>query len=682
MKSQYMMNYNFYTIKDLNTILSCIGEIDTKTQRGRGNKKKVVYYNIPVSFDIETSSWYEGENKRSCMYVWQFGIYGYVIVGRTWEELKKLFTKLRKALSLNEEKRLIIYVQNLSYEFQFMKNRFQFDEVFDIDDRDVIKAVYKGFEFRCSYILSGKKLEVMGKELVKYKVEKRVGDLDYSLVRHSKTILTEEELGYCINDVLVVMSYIQEKIEVDGDITKIPLTATGYIRKLCKDNCYKTGENRKSFHKFMKGLLLTEEVYAMCKDALMGGYVHGNPIYSGVRLSNVASLDFSSSYPAQMAAMPLFPMSSPILRENFTTEQFLEYLEKFCCLFDIKFTNLRLKANQYIAPLSLSKCNGKVEEEDNGRIVCGSIIYTTITEQDWDIINKFYDYDSYEVTKLYTFRRGYLPTEIIEVVMKLYEEKTKYKGVKEKEIEYMFAKAQLNSTYGMMVTDVFKQYDSIEAYNNSFGRFLYYPWGVWVTALARWALFTGIYEAGEDFVYCDTDSIKILNYEKHMDYINRYNEYIEQCLKDAMKYHGIDARMAAPSDINGQVRVMGVWTFEGVSEDFKALRAKAYISRKDGEYELTLSGVNKKDGIKYLSSLGDPIDNFKKVMSFPAGTTGKLVHTYFDDKASGVVTDYMGIECEYEELSYIHMEPCGYEMNDENEIIDFINFVMHGIYKK
>lgn len=51
----------------------------------------------------------------------------------------------------------------------------------------------------------------MGEDLQKYKVEKKVGDLDYNLVRTSSTPLTEQELGYCENDIRVVIAYIQEK---------------------------------------------------------------------------------------------------------------------------------------------------------------------------------------------------------------------------------------------------------------------------------------------------------------------------------------------------------------------------------------------------------------------------------------------------------------------------------------
>ena len=42
------------------------------------NNKNIEYFNIPAAFDIEVTSFYDGErlpeNKRALMYVWQFGI--------------------------------------------------------------------------------------------------------------------------------------------------------------------------------------------------------------------------------------------------------------------------------------------------------------------------------------------------------------------------------------------------------------------------------------------------------------------------------------------------------------------------------------------------------------------------------------------------------------------------------
>ena len=79
------------------------------------------YYNIPAAFDIETSSLYDRGNKFATMYIWQFGLNGLVIYGRTWAEFVYLLDALAIKLKLHQGRRLVIYVHNLSYEFQFMR---------------------------------------------------------------------------------------------------------------------------------------------------------------------------------------------------------------------------------------------------------------------------------------------------------------------------------------------------------------------------------------------------------------------------------------------------------------------------------------------------------------------------------------------------------------------------------
>ena len=219
------------------------------------NTKKLSYYNIPAAFDIETSSYYENddkkpENKRAIMYHWQFGIWNIVTCGRTWNEFKSLLKKVSVVMDLSEAKRLIVYVHNLPYEFFFMHKHFTWDKVFFLDDKKPVYAITDfGIEFRCSLKLSGGRgLAQVGKELLCYKVEKMAGDLDYELIRTPETQLTEKEKKYCENDIRVITSYIQEKIEHDGDITKIPLTNTGYVRNLCRKACF--DENWQRYHRF------------------------------------------------------------------------------------------------------------------------------------------------------------------------------------------------------------------------------------------------------------------------------------------------------------------------------------------------------------------------------------------------------------------------------------------------
>ena len=74
--------------------------------------------NVASVFDIEASSFYKGEEKQCCMYAWVFGLNGRCIRGRTWNEFIDLINYLVEVYDLSLNKRLIIYVHNLSYEFQ------------------------------------------------------------------------------------------------------------------------------------------------------------------------------------------------------------------------------------------------------------------------------------------------------------------------------------------------------------------------------------------------------------------------------------------------------------------------------------------------------------------------------------------------------------------------------------
>ena len=250
------------------------------------NNKKISYYNVPAAFDIETSSFYINGEKKACMYVWQFGILNWVTYGRTWEEFDTLMSVLSTILGLDDETRLIVYIHNFAYEFQWMRKRVHWDKLFFLENRKPIYGISGGIEYRCSLKLSGKSLANLSKDLQKYKCSKKVGDLDYSLIRHSKTPLSEKEWGYCEADIRVLLCYIQEKIEHDGDITRIPLTNTGYVRNYCRKACFKSWKRYKNL---MGELVLTPEEYSQLKRAFAGGFTHANAHYSRRIVKLVAS---------------------------------------------------------------------------------------------------------------------------------------------------------------------------------------------------------------------------------------------------------------------------------------------------------------------------------------------------------------------------------------------------------
>ena len=659
------------------------------------DNKRVEYYNVPAGFDIEVSSFYQGEkkpeNKRGIMYIWQFGIFNFVTTGRTWKEFEVLISMLQKILSLDENRRLVVYVHNLPYEFQFIRKHFDWDEVFILTERKPVYATTGGIEFRCSLKLAGgKALANVAKDLQKYKVEKAVGNLDYEQIRTPLTPLTEKELLYCENDIRVILCYIQEKIEQDGDITKIPLTNTGYVRNYCRKECY---SRWKPYRKVMESLTLEADEYSQLKRAFQGGFTHANAHHVGKVLDKVGSHDFTSSYPAVMV-LEKFPMEKAEYISNGINEsELMELLITRCCLFDIEIWGLMPKLF-HEHPISRYKCpvceNAIV---DNGRIVMAEHIITTITEQDFFVYTEFYTWDRIEIKNLRTYQKNYLPKNFVQSVLNLYEKKTVLKDVEGEEVNYMISKNMINAAYGMMVTDPIRDElmysdntfytipkniaEGIDKYNTNIRRFLFYPWGVWVTAYARANLFSGIIEMGDDYVYSDTDSIKSMNTERHEDYFNAYNAQILDKIELASQYHNLNKSLFAPYTKKGKQKIIGVWDDEGVYDKFKTLGAKRYLTMKgvqstEPKYMITLAGSNKKKTMEYLVGTGDPFGKFTDGLSIPPENSGRLILSYIDNETTGTVLDMFGVPYEYHELSSIHMEKSEYNLSMSEEFVRYL----------
>lgn len=640
------------------------------------DNKKISYYNVPAAFDIEVSSFYQYGEKKASMYVWQFGILNWVTVGRTWSEFNSFISVLSTILDLSTDKRLIVYVQNFGYEFQFIRKRFNWDKIFFLEERRPVYAITGGIEFRCSWKLSSKSLEKMGDDLQKYKCRKKVGDLDYQLIRTSVTPLTDKELGYCEDDIRVILSYIQEKIEQDGDITRIPLTNTGYVRNYCRKSCFRKYKN---YMNLMSVLTIDADEYSQLKRTFSGGFTHASAKYSGKILKNVGSFDFTSSYPAVML-LEKFPMSKAKLIERISsTDELKYYLNNYCCMMDITMYNVEPKVS-FDHPISYSKLAASLNVvQDNGRVVTAESISLSCTEVDFLVYCKFYRFSSITVHKMRIYQKAYLPKPFVLSILKLYKDKTVLKGVEEEYINYMISKGMLNAAYGMAVTDIVRdeilyeddEYISnkpdinqaLDKYNQSKKRFLFYPWGVWVTSYARRNLFTGIYNCADDYVYADTDSIKILNPNEHMDYIDEYNQNIMRKIAKVAEFHNIDPNEFSPLNQKGKRKTIGVWDFEGIYDEFKTIGAKRYMYREGDKYSLTVAGVNKKKAMEYIQkTYNNPFDGLNDGLKVPSEYSGRLTHTYFDEECSGYVTDYLGNVGHFHELSYIHMEPSDYEL--------------------
>lgn len=705
--------------------------------------KKETYYSLPATFDIETSSFYNSNGeKRATMYIWQMCVFGDCYYGRTYNDLIKFFDMLECAYSKGK---IIVYVHNLAYDSHFILKWFDVSKMFATDTHQPLYfEIDNYFVFKCSYRLSGKSLAKLSENFVDPTLQKQKG-YDYSLIRTWKTPLTDIELKYCEYDIKVLYQYILDTIEQDGDITKIPLTKTSYARRYTRDECYKDPDYRKWFEMCTP---TDPKLYYGLRAAFMGGLTHCNRLYTGITLDNITNYDLQSDYPSQ------------ILKNKFPITPFTESkIKKFpenkdiAVLAIVNFKGLMPKTHHSI--LSISKCQVYCETKhkkifgcvhptlhgleycplydtckdklvlDNGRIVqCGNVT-TTITEVDFENICNMYTFDSYEIMYAWVSKKEYLPKFFARAVLKLYRDKTVFKGDNTKKVEYALSKELLNATYGMCVTNIlFSVYNytpenenmweeiqptdiegALNKYKQSRSSFLLYQTGVYITAYARRDLVSCIKmicdEATDtmnglpfdDVVYYDTDSLKLLNGERYKHIFDKFNEQVKQDMLNAAQHHNLKFEFFEPIDNKGRKQLLGKFDKEHGYIHFKTLGAKRYCFtfveqfkiknkksvvmlphiktlrlRNDvGTFKITLAGVSKIEGGKYIKNTAfkkhtSVFDVFDNDLNFPANSSGKITSFYSDTGFCEPVIDYLGNVCICEEKSFIHMENTPYHM--------------------
>lgn len=636
-----------------------------KRKRGnQGTKSKVKYIDLVTAFDIETTRIKRIE--QSVMYVWQWQMGTEVtLMGRTWAEFLEVAQTL--VANLEEGVYVVVYVHNLSYEFQFLRGIYDFDEseVFALDRRKVLKCTMFGhLELRCSYLHSNMNLDTYTKKMGAYHT-KLAGEYDYNKERYYYTPLSDREVLYCVNDVRGLVEALLIEMEHDGDnLYTIPLTSTGYVRRDTKRAV------RKERRELAKQIVPTYPVYKMLREAFRGGNTHANRRFANKTIRNVQSWDRSSSYPDVLCNCR-YPITEFLPEEDESLERLAELIEvrHKAVLFRVALYNVEVAKDWWGCPyLAKDKCrNIQGAVIDNGRILSADYLETTVTDIDWQIIMEEYTAESIIPFDIYSARYGFLPRPIIDTNIQYYKAKTELKNVPDQELLYMKSKNKLNSIYGMMaqnpvrdnivfrdgefVQDMSKEKEQLLDESNS-KCFLAYQWGVWCTAWARYRLEEGIRLAGEGFIYCDTDSVKFIGNAS-------FTAYNRQRIKESK------AAGAYATDPQGITHYMGVYEQEDTYEEFRTMGAKKYCYLIDGKLHATIAGVSKRDGGQELERAGG-IEAFKEGFIFrDAGGTESVYNdnpdmTYtlpngetIQITANVVIRDStytLGLSAEYERL--------------------------------
>lgn len=637
--------WEFSDIEENPTLLHTFAKNITKWGLVK-KSRQLYYYKNFLTMDIETSKIQDGIERKTGKPHYEAFMYTIAlhngedcILFRSWYDYNKFMVWLTELIYKSERYRIVTYVHNLPYEFQFMRNFMEIDKVFATQPRKVVKCLGNNIEYRCSYKLTNMGLDRFLKSIPPERIThyKQSGQaFDYNKLRTPRTELKPFELQYIYNDVAGLHEGIEYLLESEDDtIATIPLTSTGYVRRHLR-SVMNTPENHEKFLQ----MALSQLQYGLCRDARRGGNCHCSPIHSNQIIEGMRSLDMSSAYPAVMVQKK-FPMRP--FRPINNLQDFEKYVDddRYACLLDVTFHNIEINTLRTIPYLARSICTQINNIEcDNGRILKGEEVSIVLTDIDYKIIRSQYTFEV-ECNECQCSKYDYMPDEFRDELLKMYADKT---TLKDKDYYYyMKQKNKFNSTFGCMLTDICQDNVVYNAYNaakpfkkvkestyqsmlskyyNSKNSFLSYQHGIWVTAWCRYRLQKAIDKLGEYMVYCDTDSVKYIDSLVNQTLKEELNSEILQDIKDCGKNCTIEYK--------GKYYTLGLWEDDGTYVQFKSLGAKKYCyTTDDGQIHITVSGLSKAKAEHWFSEHGG-IEKFTPGTIVPPPYSGRTISTYND----------------------------------------------------
>ena len=601
------------------------------------------------------------------MWSWQFAWSSKdCVILRTWEDFKWWCEEI-SWLPYD----LVVYVHNLSYEWQFIKSQLDFksDNVFIVRNRKILHCQWANIHFKCSYLLSNMSLADWGK---KYGIERRKaeGYLDYCKIRYPSTPMTRKEYIYGVNDVCGLVECLEAEMAAnDLALNRLPLTSTGYVRRSFKGVLRKERKQWKKKPESYEGI-------RRLRLAFRGGDTHAHRAYSGAIQEQVRSVDRGSSYPANLyyekypsgAFWPVKGGNIAILRR--WSKAGVPWL---AC---IRMEDIRLRdwgeGFPYLPFAKLTDFENCVK--DNGRILAADMAEIWITEPELEIIESQYRIGRISCPEVWRADKyEYLPRAMRDHILYMFEQKTDLKGRKGMDTLYAKYKNMINSIYGMTVQnplqdsfvygeyekEIFIEEESLEISFTNFMQNQYwlpYSIGVWCTAYARkalWAARNKIVASGGIPIYQDTDSVK---------YIVPLGTIFELNLDERPIAEKVGA-----ADRKGNMHFMGDWETEETADRFVTWGAKKYAAEIDGQLKITVAGVPKRKGAKELERKGG-LEAFKP--GFVWNESNKMRLVYNNSK---IPWFYLNAQGERIALtSNIYMEETSYQLAITNEYLQAI----------
>lgn len=713
----YWKDADFSTLKEPTSV------INRKKKRRSGG----VASTLVGAFDTETTTVEINGKKYAFMYVWQFAVNDMAVYGRTWDEFREFLLNLRADLQLSLDYRLVVYVHNLKYDFQFFKNELNLEGPFLARDaRTIIKnTVNDVFEFRDSGCYTEEPLAMMGAEIGYHKLDGIA--YDYTKIRHAYTPLTEEELEYCEHDVLILTKYYRREAEKYGGVKNIPITATRRVKRLIL-------ENMRRLHNSEIGMIASKqlrsdkkqeaEILELLRKSFFGGYTYSNVFYRNRAVNDVTGIDISSCYPAQ-CLMHKFPMGKfeplPLPNDIEELKTSPVYTNK-AMLITFRCESIKsIYPGVGFLPSTLKnlweRSKPDVKNIKSKKLLSSDVpIVMTLTDVDFVLLQRFYRCKGLKIIGVVGATYGTLPKYIIDTIVDLYKRKNQLKKRNEtikktrqltfaEEAEYSLVKSMLNRIYGIFVQDPVRtnyEYDTekgkvIPNGENVSEKFegVLYQWGVWIVSWARYELlniFTAIGVSDKRYknniLHSDTDSIYFIG--DNNDVVDRYNAYTKKRMEAVCKMWKLSA-----DDLQGmgelskehykQLKTLGMKQYAYIDDknrfDYHCSRLPRpdYIYDDDG-YLIMNRGMNYFD---IFETPEEKINAFSTTMYIPK-ENAKMHQNVYVDNPSGddiVVKDYNGEIAQVKVRSYVVIDYTSYDPMNEEELLlqvedDRLDFIM------
>lgn len=610
----------------------------TELSESRSIRERKSVAELVGAFDTETSTVEYNGVKYAFMYVWQFAVNDIAVYGRTWDELKEFLLNVISDLHLSPDYKLVVYVHNLKYDFQFFKNQLNLEGDFlSRDSRTIIKATIQDcFEFRDSGCYTESSLEDMGNEIGFNKLSG--DDFDYSKIRHYNTPLSPEELEYCEHDVLILTKYFRKEAEIYHSVKNIPITATRRVKRLITAEMKKYGKQmiamisgrqlkvdvntEKHSKAYVENHKNDDKILTTLRKAFFGGFTYSNVYYRNCKVNDVTGIDISSSYPTQ-ALLHKFPMGKlrPLKTPKDLDELKTNKIYKGKALlitFSVESLDSKYPGIGFLPIYHKNYWGGSRLDRKNlksNKMLHAKYTELTLTDVDFKLFLRYYHYTDLKILGVIGSEYAPLPEYIIKVIIDLYHQKAELKQRNEEikkirpltfaeQAEYERVKSMVNRVYGIFVQDPVKdtyKYQKELRKVESIGQTtaekfdgVLYQWGVWIVSWARFELLN-IFEAigmtndmtnkryKNNILHCDTDSIYFRG--DGTDVISRYNQYTRDRVKKLCQTKNISFNL---------LKGIGELTTEKY-QVFKTLGLKQYAYISNDRFDYHSAGLPRPD---------------------------------------------------------------------------------------